>query len=29
MRGRLLDFLDDNGYPTDVVTEELVTPRTG
>lgn len=26
MRQRLLDFLSSNGYPTDIVTEELVTP---
>lgn len=26
MRDRLLAFLDDAGYPTDIVTEELVTP---
>lgn len=26
MRERLLGFLDEAGYPTDVVTEELVTP---
>ena len=26
MRDRLLDFLDAEGYPTDVVTERLVTP---
>ena len=26
MRERLLHFLDAHGYPTDVVTEELVTP---
>lgn len=27
MRERLLTFLDAHGYPTDIVTEELVTPR--
>lgn len=26
MRERLLGFLQENGYPTDIVTEELVTP---
>ena len=26
MRGRMLSFLEEAGYPTDIVTEELVTP---